>query len=127
MTFQTFDEVGLSEQVNRFYGRARLDPILGPVFERAISDWPPHIATITDFWVQAMLGGQRYRGNAFAKHQDKGIERAMFERWLALWSQTADELFAPELAERLVARAELIGRSLKSGLFIGGGPTWPEV
>jgi truncated hemoglobin YjbI len=37
-------EAGLGEQVERFYGRARLDPVLGPVFDRAITDWPPHIA-----------------------------------------------------------------------------------
>jgi hemoglobin len=127
MRFQTLDEAGLSEQVNRFYGRARLDPFLGPVFERAIQDWPPHIATITDFWVQAMQGGDRYRGNPFAKHLDRGIEPAMFDRWLALWGETAGELFESEPAARLTARAELIGRSLKSGLFTGPGPTWPEV
>ncbi len=127
MRFATLDEASLSEQVNRFYGRARLDPLLGPVFERAIHDWPPHIAVITAFWVQALLGGAGYPGNPYAKHLDKGIEPAMFDRWLTLWSETANELFDDVPAERLVARAELIGRSLKSGLFLGSGPIWPEV
>jgi hemoglobin len=127
MPFLTIDEAALSEQVTRFYDRARLDPLLGPVFEEAVQDWPPHIQTITDFWIQAMLGGDRYRGNAFAKHQDKPLELAMFDRWLALWSETARELFASDDAERLIQRAELIGRSLKAGLFYVPGPTWPEV
>jgi hemoglobin len=127
MTFQTIDEASLSEQVNRFYALAKVDPLLGPVFDRVIEDWPPHIATITAFWVQAMVGGRGYGGNPFAKHQDHGIEPAMFDRWLELWGQTAKALFAPELADRLIQRAELIGRSLKSGLFMGPGPTWPDV
>ena len=92
-----------------------------------IDDWPPHIASITAFWVQAMLGGKGYSGNAFAKHQDHGIEPSMFDRWLELWGRTAKALFAPEPAERVIQRAELIGRSLKSGLFLGPGPTWPDV
>jgi hemoglobin len=107
MTFQTIDEASLSEQVNRFYALAKVDPLLGPV--------------------QAMVGGRGYGGNPFAKHQDHGIEPAMFDRWLELWGQTAKALFAPELADRLIQRAELIGRSLKSGLFMGPGPTWPDV
>jgi len=127
MTFQTIDEASLAEQVNRFYALARVDPLLGPVFDRVIDDWPPHLAAITAFWVQAMLGGKGYGGNPYAKHQDHGIEPPMFDRWLALWGRTAKALFAPELAERLIQRAELIGRSLKSGLFMGPGPTWPDV
>ncbi|MDB5459562.1 MAG: hypothetical protein JWO72_1303 [Caulobacteraceae bacterium] len=127
MPFPTIDEAGLSEQVNRFYSRARRDPVLGPVFEQAVLDWPAHIQTITDFWIQAMLGESRYGGNAFAKHQDKALKPAMFERWLALWSETAHELFEPGDAGRLVQRAELIGRSLTAGLFHVPGPTWPDV
>ena len=125
--YDIIDEASLSEQVLRFYERARRDPLLGPVFERAITDWPPHIRTITDFWIQAMGGGARYRGNPFAKHQDKGITPEMFDRWLTLWGVTARELFTAPEAERLARKAELIGRSLKSGLFFTPGPTWPEV
>ena len=127
MPFGEITEPALKEQVERFYDRARLDPMLGPVFARAIQDWPPHIATITAFWTRTMLGAPGYAGNAFAQHQGKGIEPEMFERWLALWRQTADELFDPEPARLLAGRAELIGRGLKSGLFVAQGPVWPEV
>ena len=107
----------MGDQVERFYGRARLDPVLGPVFDRAIQDWPPHIAAIKAFWARAMLGVPGYAGNAFARHQGKGIEPDMFERWLALWRETAAEVFESEPAAELTARAEMIGRGLKSGLF----------
>ncbi len=126
MLIETIDEAALSDLVQRFYARARQDALLGPVFERAIQDWPPHIATITSFWAQAMLGGDRYRGNAFAKHMGKGIEPQMFERWLTLWRQSVHEIFAEAAATRLIDRAELIGRSLHSGLLFARGPTWPD-
>src|ERR1700761_6642913 len=119
-------EPALRDQVERFYGRARLDPVLGPVFEAAIQDWPPHIAAITAFWARTMLGVPGYAGNAFARHQDKGIRPEMFGRWLTLWRQTAEDLFEPEPARSLTGRAELIGRGLSSGLFIGQAPVWPE-
>lgn len=121
MKHVSITEAALGEQVERFYARARLDPVLGPVFDRAIQDWPPHIAAITAFWVRTMLGIPGYSGNAFARHQDKGIEPAMFERWLDLWRQTAQEVFEPEPARLIVGRAELIGRGLKSGLFFAPG------
>ena len=110
-------EAGLGDLVERFYGRARLDPVLGPVFARAIQDWPPHIAAIKAFWARAMLGVPGYDGNAFARHQDKGIEAQMFDRWLDLWRVTAEEVFEAEPARLAVGRAELIARGLKSGLF----------
>lgn len=119
-------EAALGDQVERFYGSARLDPVLGPVFAHAIQDWPPHIATITAFWARTMLGTPGYAGNAFAKHQDKGIAPDMFERWLELWGDTAAALFEPEPALALTRRAELIARGLKSGLFLGPGPVWPD-
>jgi hemoglobin len=116
---EAITEAGLSDQVERFYARARLDPVLGPVFDRAITDWPPHIAAIKAFWARVMLGVTGYAGNAFARHQDKGIEPDMFDRWLTLWGETAQEVFEPDPAAELTGRAELIGRGLKSGLFFG--------
>ncbi len=127
MKHPAITEPALREQVERFYERARLDSALGPVFERAIQDWPPHIATITAFWVRTMLGVPGYAGNAFAKHQDKGIAPDMFERWLTLWGETAESLFEAEPAGELAARAQMIGRGLKMGLFQGPGPVFPEV
>jgi hemoglobin len=124
MRFDRIDEAGLKAQVERFYGRARQDPVLGPLFESAIQDWPPHIEAITDFWSGAMLKTGRYHGNPLAEHAKHPIQPAMFDRWLELWAQTALDLFEPEPAQALIERSELIGRSLKLGLFYRpGAPT----
>ncbi len=100
-----------------FYGKARLDPLLGPVFAAAIQDWPPHIRDITDFWVGALLGFRRYRGNPLAAHGRHALTPEMFERWLELRAQTADQTLEPEVAAVVNARARMIGESLKAGLF----------
>jgi hemoglobin len=113
---QLTDE-GLSEQVRRFYAKVRLDDELGPVFEAAIDDWEPHLERITTFWQATMLGRSRYRGDVPALHKPHPITPPMFDRWLRLWGETADELFAPEPADQLRQRAARIAESLKLALF----------
>ena len=34
---------GLHRLLSRFYERARLDPLLGPVFAAHVDDWPRHL------------------------------------------------------------------------------------
>ena len=109
-------EEAIERLVRRFYGRARADPMIGPVFEAVISDWEPHIVRIVDFWSSMMLGTARYKGSPFAVHMPLPIEPRFFDRWLALWRETTAELFAPEAAGVFNGRAELIAESLKLGL-----------
>jgi len=103
--------------VDRFYARVRRDPVLGPVFEAAVEDWPEHLATLTDFWSSVMLSSGRYHGRPMQKHMQLPIEPTMFDRWLALWGETVGELFAPEAADEFRLKAGRIGESLKAGLF----------
>lgn len=114
-------EEAIARQVEVFYGRARLDPLLGPVFEAAIDDWPPHLRDITDFWAGVLLGVRRYRGDPAAAHGRHPLTPAMFTRWLELWTATAQEIFEPEAAAIVAGRAEMIGRSLSARLFLGPG------
>ena len=84
--------------VARFYAKARLDPLIGPVFNDAVEDWDEHLRTLNAFWSSVMLTSGRYKGNPMAAHLKLPIEPRFFERWLALWRETAAELFAPDLA-----------------------------
>ena len=107
--------------VDAFYAKIRRDPILAPVFDRAIAPdaWPMHLAKMYDFWSSVMRTSGRYKGNPLAVHgQVKGLEEAMFEPWLALFRETADELFSPEVVEVFREKSERIAESLKLGLFL---------
>jgi hemoglobin len=106
--------------VDAFYARVRQDPELGPVFERAIGadGWPMHLRRMYDFWSSVMLTTGRYKGNPLAVHADvPEIEEAMFERWLALFGETARDMFPEELADVFGLKAGRIAESLKLGLF----------
>jgi hemoglobin len=109
--------------VEAFYLKVRRDPLLGPIFA-VIPDeaWPAHLATISDFWSSVLFRTGRYKGNPFGSHLGKGIEPTHFDRWLALFVQTAAERFGPEDAALLADRAQRIAESLKAGLFFRSSP-----
>lgn len=113
-------EADLWRLVELFYARVRRDPELGPVFARAIPDeaWPEHLAVIQSFWSSVMLKTGRYKRDPFGVHrQVEGISPALFARWLALFRETCFELFDPEAAAALHAKAVAIAESLQAGLF----------
>jgi hemoglobin len=47
----------------------------------------------------------------------KMIRPAHFERWLALFRETARTVCSPEIAALFIGRAENIARSLQMGMF----------
>ncbi|WP_189067865.1 group III truncated hemoglobin [Deinococcus radiotolerans] len=112
------EEVGglpaLEAVVTEFYARARRDPLLGPVFEAHVQDWPAHLARVTAFWA-TMLGGRdltRWRGNLNAAHAGLGVRGEHLQAWLALWSATAHDLLPPPAADLLTRRAGAMGARL---------------
>lgn len=109
----------LTVLVEHFYAKVREDPTLGPVFNRAIADWPAHLEKLSAFWSSVMLTSGRYKGNpmmAHLKHR-AAIEPAMFERWLHLWRETASETLDETGARAVIAKAERIAQSLRLGLY----------
>jgi hemoglobin len=119
--FAEITEPAIAALVARFYARARLDPLIGPVFNNAVDDWNEHLSTLNAFWSSVMLTTGRYKGNPMAAHLKLPIEPVFFERWLELWRETATELFAPDLAARFQAKAGRIADSLKLALFYRPG------
>ena len=114
-------EPALALVVDRFYARVRRDPEIGPVFETAVADWPEHLEKLTAFWSSVMLTSGRYKGSPMAAHMRLPLTPAMFERWLALWTETTAEVFAPEIAAVLQAKAQRIAQSLQLALFFRPG------
>ena len=113
------DDAAVGRLVRAFYAKARKDPDLGPIFQAAVGDdWDHHLALMTDFWSSVMLMSGRYRGNPMIKHvRQKAIRPAHFTRWLALFEETANELFTPDCAAQFAAKAQNIARGLQMGMF----------
>jgi hemoglobin len=111
---ETRDDV--ERLVRAFYGRALQDPIIGWIFtDIAKLDVEAHVPEIASFWETILLGAQSYRGGAFRPHAELNMKVRLraghFERWLVLWRETVDSLFAGERAEQAKSHATRVARA----------------
>lgn len=110
-------EAQVDELVRVFYGRARQHPVLGPVFDAAISDWDHHLQVVQNFWSRVLLDTSRYKGHPYPAHENRGIQREHFEHWLNLFREVAPEVLPPAAADKAIRRAEHMADSFRAGLF----------
>lgn len=106
-------EQEISELVDRFYAKVRLDPEIGPIFNETVADWDVHLRLLKDFWSTVLLGTGRYKGSPPVAHFNLPIGDKHFERWLALFEETAGEVMRPLHAELVSERAHHIGENMK--------------
>lgn len=86
--------------VNTFYGKVREDETLSGIFNDRIQErWPEHLEKMYRFWQTLLLEEHTYFGAPFPPHANMPVEHRHFERWLALFEQTVDDLFSGEKAE----------------------------
>lgn len=110
------DEAMIERLVRRFYEKVRTDSILGPVFEARITDWEPHLQKMFAFWSSVALMSGRYHGQPMARHATLPVDAGHFDRWLGLFTETAEEVCPGAAAELFIARARRIASSLELGL-----------
>ncbi len=102
--------------VDDFYSRCRADPLLGPVFNRVVTDWPPHLAKIRAFWESAVLRQPGYAGRPLEAHLELPVSREHFSAWLRLWKTTVESHCMPEDAAVFMTLAgRMANRMMKEG------------
>ncbi|MBF9238485.1 group III truncated hemoglobin [Hymenobacter sp. BT683] len=110
-------EADVKTLVDAFYDKVNADPLLAPVFNGfAHVDWPAHLPKMYDFWSGLLLHTSRYQGRPFLKHIPLPIAGEHFERWLALFFLTVDQLFAGPVAETAKLRARSIAQVFEARL-----------
>ena len=110
------DETMIDRLVRGFYARVRDDDVLGPIFAAKIDDWEPHLQRMCAFWSSVALMSGRYHGQPMAKHLPLPIDARHFDRWLALFENTARELCPPKAADHFLMLAGRIAESLELGV-----------
>ncbi|MDO8979369.1 MAG: group III truncated hemoglobin [Afipia sp.] len=119
-------EEAIRQLVDAFYAKVRQEPELGPVFQRAIGDWEPHMEKMYAFWSSVMLTSGRYKGNPVMKHfAVAGMRPELFATWLKLFDETYTEMFDEEVSAAFRDKAERIAESLKLALFYRPDRPWP--
>ncbi|RYF66708.1 MAG: group III truncated hemoglobin [Comamonadaceae bacterium] len=109
----------ITQLVHGFYSDVRQDPLLGPVFEKALhGQWDAHLQRLVDFWSTVALGTRSSKGDVFGKHMAlDGVTPAHFAAWVRLWQLHTSRVFAPQVAEQLQQAAHGIARNLFRGYF----------
>ena len=107
--------------VDAFYHRVQQDELLGPIFmDVARVDWGSHLPKMYDFWESVLFGTATFRGNPLAVHSALARQTAMtsreFDRWVALFHATVDDLFAGTVAEEIKLRATRIAFTMQHHL-----------
>ena len=115
----TPDDVALL--VRRFYDLVYADELLGPIFvETAKVDFEEHLPIMEGFWATILFGEPRYRGNPMAIHhrldEMTPLTSMHFRRWLLLFHQILDGLFAGPTTERARAASIQIARNIEMTL-----------
>jgi hemoglobin len=104
--------------IDTFYGKVRKDESLGYIFDDVAKvDWKNHLPVMYDFWETTLFHSGKYRRNAMQVHLDLNekilLTKAHFDRWLLLFSNTVDELFAGENANNAKTRALYIATMIQ--------------
>lgn len=117
----SIDKASISKLVVTFYGRAREDAVIGPIFTQAIADWNHHLEQISDFWSSVILKTGDYEGRPMPPHLRLGLRNDHFDRWLTLFEQTAREIFPPDAAVIFIDRARRIADSFEMAIATHSG------
>lgn len=115
------DEAMIDHLVRTFYAKVREDALLGPVFDARIDDWELHLQRMCAFWSSVALMSGRYHGQPMEKHLPLPVDARHFDRWLALFTETAEEACPPAAAAHFIERAKRVAQSLELGIATQNG------
>lgn len=111
--------------VDSFYRLVREDEVLGPIFDDVAQvDWAAHLPKMYDFWEAVLFGRATFKGNPLAVHlalaQKTPLTSHEFDRWVALFHATVEELFEGEVADMARLRAIRIAATMQHHLALSG-------
>jgi len=119
--------------VNEFYTRVRADEVLGFIFDEVAQlNWAEHLPLMYEFWETVLFNRPIYKGNPLLVHlqlnelmqteHGVALKPEDFARWVALFHETLDELFAGPRAEQAKRSAARVAQHLVAMLEAPQGP-----
>ena len=104
--------------LTEFYKIAPNDAEIGHHFDGV--DLAAHLPVIVDFWEKVLFGKAVYFGNPLAVHQILHAKSSLtpehFRRWVEIFQEIVDALFAGKIADDAKLRAKMIAHSLNQNL-----------
>jgi hemoglobin len=121
--FDITDRRDVACLVNVFYDRVRDDVLLGPIFDDvAHVDWSTHLPRMYDFWESVLFGTATFKGTPLAVHRALArhapLNAEAFDRWVALFQTTVDDLFSGTMADHAKNSAARIAATMEQQVTI---------
>lgn len=112
--------------VRSFYTKVLNDEMLSPFFAYVRAHhWQKHLEVLDSFWNDVLFDAGGYAGNPLKVHSllhhFSALRHENFKRWLQLFTETVDELFEGERAERAKQRAISIATIMQIRILGGNG------
>jgi len=129
MLVDTIDRASVEKLVRQFYTKVLKDDLIGRYFLIAFGDdlsndkWYEHLIMLDNFWISLMTGeGGMYKGDPFVPHMFLGgLTQEMFDRWVALFRETAEEIYTPTVALGFYGKAKGLAKRFMTDLEIAYG------
>jgi len=112
-----YERIGGHDAITRllrhFYADVRQDPLIGPIFNARIEDWPQHLEVLASFWEGVIGGPNSYSGPMPKRHAPLQLEGQHFERWLFLWQANCRAQLPSDVAQEMIGLAQHIADRLR--------------
>lgn len=98
--------------VTTFYDRVLKDDLIAPFFKHL--NFEAHLPKMIHFWTFVLLDEPGYTSDVTKAHMHMRLKKEHFDRWIALFNETVDDLFEGENAKKAKERAFLIRWTIES-------------
>lgn len=104
--------------LDAFYEKVKVDDTIAYLFnEVANLNWDDHMPKIYAFWEVILLGKPGFNGDVMGKHiklhQKEKLTTEHFDRWIALFTETVNEMYEGSKADEALNRANIIRRTIE--------------
>ncbi len=104
--------------LDAFYEKVKVDDTIAYLFNDVANlDWDAHMPKIYGFWEGILLGKPGFNGDMMGMHirlhQKEKLTTEHFDRWIALFTETVNEMYAGIKADEAINRANMIRRTIE--------------
>jgi len=85
-------------------------------------EWVKHIDILIDFWAKVFLDDPLYNSDPYGPHFTiVDLRKEDFQQWIKLFTQSAEEIYVPEVAQQFKTKAIFYSEQFIERLKINPG------
>jgi hemoglobin len=106
----------ITQCVHKFCQKAKVHPVLAPLFASEAEPRADRIEIVRDFWLQTVTGTDRRQGKPYPLRQQVALTHQHVRCWLDIFAETARETLPSAKADEAIAKAVRVSASFRARL-----------